>query len=216
MASTSLFSGIEVLYQVPPLPAFPCALHNPTSLLSNPETMEDVPPSFGHRAHPSSPLGGPSVMPWTARDPAVHLPIPMETYNPPSTVCPTSCPIGPGGSQMLWGVKSPSDQNNQRASPANACPLADETPPDDKPYTPYNRVQQRCGWRSQDGTPCGTVITYSCQGHFALAHGITQLSGQTHLLCRWCHPAHQIKREHLLRHIREVHLGFPRWKRERA
>lgn len=196
--------GWNVLDQLQQQSRGPYALSDPTSPLPIPETLGDALPTFVHQTHQFSPLG--ASAPWMiAHPPAPYIPIPMDTYNP---VCDTSCPIGLGGSQMHWGdfpasptqIQSPSDQNNQRSYPS---------------HTPHDHtVQKPCGWRCQDGTLCGAAVTYHCQDHLATAHRITKLSGKTFVWCKWCYPDHQIKRECILRHIREVHLGVSRSMKE--
>ncbi|KAL4080020.1 hypothetical protein V8B97DRAFT_680584 [Scleroderma yunnanense] len=72
-------------------------------------------------------------------------------------------------------------------------------------------VRKLCGWTDEHGTMCNIAITYRCQHHFATVHGITKLSANTIITCRWCYS--NIRRHCFLRHVREAHLKVPRLQR---
>ncbi|KAI6104478.1 hypothetical protein EDD16DRAFT_1707675 [Pisolithus croceorrhizus] len=69
-----------------------------------------------------------------------------------------------------------------------------------------------CGWIEPDGKTCDERIDYRCEGHFATAHGIQNMSWDVKAKCRWC-PASakkEVKRKSFIRHIREVHMKYQR------
>ncbi|KAI6022157.1 hypothetical protein BKA83DRAFT_11823 [Pisolithus microcarpus] len=46
-----------------------------------------------------------------------------------------------------------------------------------------------CGWIEPDGKACGEQIDYHCEGRFATAHGINNISWNVKVKCRWCPPS---------------------------
>ncbi|KAL4071185.1 hypothetical protein V8B97DRAFT_1964897 [Scleroderma yunnanense] len=178
-------------------------------------------------AAPSGPLpmlgtGHPSLF-----DPAFSA----RTYNPLLETSPawhvsrvSNNPrlAGPEGRQLYWGVPSPYDPNIsvvQRYYQPNLYVPTGKTPPivNNVPPTALElstsrdgTVSKQCGWRDKHGTTCGVTITYQCQPHLAMAHGITKLSSNVIVSCKWCDPDNKMRRRCILRHIREVHLGVPR------
>ncbi|KIM51006.1 hypothetical protein SCLCIDRAFT_1224916 [Scleroderma citrinum Foug A] len=183
---------------------------------------------LGYPTYPSDPVGGPLAMARTPYPPMFDPSVPMEAYSPPFTTT-----HGGGGSQTS-GLSGPEGSQDFPAHPAqlnspsgqllhlaNANHLTGEAPssvydaatPADSSAPRDRAVSKSCGWKRKDGTRCGAVINYYCQGHLAKAHGITKMSGKRIIWCKWCDQNHQIKRECVLRHVREVHLGFSRLKR---
>ncbi|KAI6038128.1 hypothetical protein EDC04DRAFT_2039154 [Pisolithus marmoratus] len=74
-----------------------------------------------------------------------------------------------------------------------------------------------CGWRDEDGRKCGMPIRYDdCAGHFAAVHDIENITWDVRIFCRWCSSKTQRKvlRKNLLRHLREVHMRYPRSEKE--
>lgn len=74
-----------------------------------------------------------------------------------------------------------------------------------------------CGWKDNDGTACdGPVMSDNLANHFATLHGIKNMASGVKIDCRWCPSSlqKQVKRESLLRHLREVHLRCPRPRKE--
>ncbi|KIN94952.1 hypothetical protein M404DRAFT_337192 [Pisolithus tinctorius Marx 270] len=65
-----------------------------------------------------------------------------------------------------------------------------------------------CPWKDDQGGICGEFVGRVCQDHLTTAHGIVNISGATLVTCGAC--GLQVKRESLLRHFREVDLGFRR------
>ncbi|KAI6018829.1 hypothetical protein EDC04DRAFT_448264 [Pisolithus marmoratus] len=65
-----------------------------------------------------------------------------------------------------------------------------------------------CTWRNNGGVMCGEMLSFNCQGHLATAHGITEMSRTTLVLCGACGST--LTRGSFLRHFREVHLRYPR------
>lgn len=72
-----------------------------------------------------------------------------------------------------------------------------------------------CGWRDNDDKECGELLTYpgNLASHFAEYHGIKNMASDVPIMCRWCSPGEIVKRESLLRHLREYHLGYRRRKK---
>ncbi|KAL4071176.1 hypothetical protein V8B97DRAFT_1917739 [Scleroderma yunnanense] len=141
------------------------------------------------------PLSGPPPMVQLsiAHSSTIAPPSPMEAYHPTNIFCPVSLEVPQlylrdFPSYTSAPVSSPSIPNipvNPWLHQADLCTLVDGTPPvADDTSTPAEHVMPqcrtlskfRCGWRDQHGTICNIVITYDCQGHFAMAHGITNLS----------------------------------------
>ncbi|KAI6022202.1 hypothetical protein PISMIDRAFT_178147 [Pisolithus microcarpus 441] len=76
-----------------------------------------------------------------------------------------------------------------------------------------------CGWKDNDGIVCGGPVTSdNLANHFAALHGIKNMASSVKIDCRWCPSGlrKQVKRESMLRHLREVHLRCPRPKKEAA
>jgi len=78
--------------------------------------------------------------------------------------------------------------------------------------TRHNRTVP-CGWKDERGHACGTEVTFDCQDHFAIAHGITKLSARIQVTCKWCGSGKKVTRGCLVRHIREAHLRVGRLKK---
>ncbi|KAI6018828.1 hypothetical protein EDC04DRAFT_2741379 [Pisolithus marmoratus] len=76
--------------------------------------------------------------------------------------------------------------------------------------TTGSSVTALCPLRDGQGGICRTLLGYHCQDHLASAHGIHNMSGRTPVRCDACNST--VNRESIVRHIREVHLGFPRKK----
>ncbi|KIK20602.1 hypothetical protein PISMIDRAFT_578421 [Pisolithus microcarpus 441] len=72
-----------------------------------------------------------------------------------------------------------------------------------------------CGWRDNDGKECGELLTYpgNLASHFADYHGIRNMASNVAIVCRWCPPGEIVKRESIVRHLREHHLGYRRRKK---
>ncbi|KAI5997426.1 hypothetical protein EDD15DRAFT_2245655, partial [Pisolithus albus] len=74
-----------------------------------------------------------------------------------------------------------------------------------------------CGWKNDNGIVCGDLVTSdNLANHFATLHGIKNMASSVKIDCRWCPPSlrKQVKRESMLRHLREVHLRCPRPRKE--
>ncbi|KAG6328770.1 hypothetical protein ID866_10319 [Astraeus odoratus] len=82
---------------------------------------------------------------------------------------------------------------------------------------PTDHTQAKsCGWVTQ-GKICGEVVTIDdYSAHLAIAHGIRKIPSSMSVYCCWCCPPRMLKRESILRHSLEVHLGVPRLKRKRS
>ncbi|KAI6038162.1 hypothetical protein EDC04DRAFT_2697733 [Pisolithus marmoratus] len=102
-------------------------------------------------------------------------------------------------------------------SPVTDCPPV--VTPDSLPTTRpiLGRIaHETCGWKGDDGQVCGNPVTSdSLANHFAVMHGIKNMASDIKVECRWCPPSSQkrVKRESMLRHLREVHLKCSRPKK---
>ncbi|KAI6159412.1 hypothetical protein EDD17DRAFT_1612452 [Pisolithus thermaeus] len=95
-------------------------------------------------------------------------------------------------------------QSRTRVRPS-AGPLCDQN------------VRACCGWQDEDGNPCGVLVTHhNCAAHFAEAHDIRDMAANVEVPCRWCPLSAEKKvvRHNVLRHLREVHLGYRRSTRQ--
>ena len=125
----------------------------------------------------------------------------------PSSVVPTPSSVAPTPSSVALRRSTPS--NVDRADHTNTYSnVSYPNPSDDAPDVSTTL----CGWVDEHGSVCGEPITYDCVTHLATAHGISKTSPRTRLNCRWCSPPRHMKRDSMLRHVREIHLG---WKRRR-
>ena len=75
---------------------------------------------------------------------------------------------------------------------------------------PQGMETYSCQWTRKDGTICGEQITLSTISHHLATHGVRHLSSESRLLCRWEGCMKGMKRESIVRHIRETHLGLRR------
>ena len=67
-----------------------------------------------------------------------------------------------------------------------------------------------CSWRDEGGTICGKRITKNNCGVHLACHGIKRMSSDHTIKCRACIPPKSMKRESILRHFVEVHIGIKR------
>ncbi|KAI6095914.1 hypothetical protein F5141DRAFT_623634 [Pisolithus sp. B1] len=98
------------------------------------------------------------------------------------------------------------EADHSHTSPSMNAPSAD---------APRNlTARDCCGWQDNSGRKCGAPVTYdNLAYHFAALHGIRNLASDAKIICRWCPPGKIVKRESLLRHLREHHLGYQRPKK---
>ena len=75
---------------------------------------------------------------------------------------------------------------------------------------PQGMETYSCQWTQKDGTICGEQITLSTISHHLATHGVRHLSSGSRLLCRWSGCMKGMKRESIVRHICEAHLGLRR------
>ncbi|KAI6020691.1 hypothetical protein BKA83DRAFT_1428685 [Pisolithus microcarpus] len=68
--------------------------------------------------------------------------------------------------------------------------------------------RQPCGWRGDHGDTCKILVSYHCEAHLASAHGIVDMSRTRIVKCGRC--GKRMGRRSILRHYREIHLGFHR------
>lgn len=68
-----------------------------------------------------------------------------------------------------------------------------------------------CGWQSETGFICGGPVSSStCLEHLATVHGMRNMVSTLMVKCGWCSDRRLMKRENIVRHIREVHLRVRR------
>jgi len=70
-----------------------------------------------------------------------------------------------------------------------------------------------CQWRTEPNSVCGDVISWAtCGEHFAITHGLRNMRSGLHIMCHWCSEGGRLmKRENVVRHVREAHLGKKRF-----
>ena len=100
--------------------------------------------------------------------------------------------------------------------PASNVGWADYTSAHSTVYPSGDAPGMWCCWVNEDGSICRESISYDCATHLATAHGISKTASRTRVACRWCSPPKQMKRESIVRHVREVHLRRKRRDKERA
>ncbi|KAI6117378.1 hypothetical protein EDD16DRAFT_1009616 [Pisolithus croceorrhizus] len=103
-------------------------------------------------------------------------------------------------------IGSPMTDRSHVVSP-NSLPMVD----------PFRDPTVPCGWEGDDGRVCyNPVSSDNLANHFATLHGIRNMASDIKVACRWCpsRSRKQVKRESILRHLREVHLKRPRPKKE--
>ncbi|KAH0828982.1 hypothetical protein J3R83DRAFT_2416 [Lanmaoa asiatica] len=72
-----------------------------------------------------------------------------------------------------------------------------------------------CQWTGNDDNICGAQITYaSVPGHLTV-HGVEHMAHNHRLPCRWSgcrlrRDKDMMKRESIVRHVREKHMGYRR------
>jgi len=67
----------------------------------------------------------------------------------------------------------------------------------------------KCLWRDED--VCGQWVTGETSAeHLASFHNIKDISCDRKIQCKACYPPKEIKRESILRHFIEVHIGIKR------
>ncbi|KAI5992940.1 hypothetical protein EDD15DRAFT_2268523 [Pisolithus albus] len=113
-------------------------------------------------------------------------------------------------------LQLPLDARKGRSLPRNfhhtRCPTSARSRPTRLPKTRSVRFHNGsipCGWRDDKGKKCSKPISYGdCTGHFASAHGITNIAWNVKITCRWCpsEPQKVVTRKNFLRHMKEKHL----------
>ncbi|KIK77408.1 hypothetical protein PAXRUDRAFT_379600 [Paxillus rubicundulus Ve08.2h10] len=121
------------------------------------------------------------------------------------------------GAQQLGGIinRIPRTTRSMTYPPLHSSPYSKKQaglyghPPETAPH--------RCGWRATDGSTCEGSLTGSTISEHLVQHGITDLASSVRVECRWCPDGRKaIKRESIVRHVREVHLCLKRVPTPRA
>ncbi|KAI5997473.1 hypothetical protein EDD15DRAFT_2245923 [Pisolithus albus] len=77
------------------------------------------------------------------------------------------------------------------------------------------RKSTPCGWRDDTGSECGEPVNCgNYKVHFATAHYIKNMAERVIIICRWCRSQRAVMRKNFPRHLKEVHLGSARSKKE--
>ncbi|KAF9232222.1 hypothetical protein BU15DRAFT_67657 [Melanogaster broomeanus] len=77
-------------------------------------------------------------------------------------------------------------------------------------HPPSTKNVYVCEWRERDESICGERFTGETLPDHLADHGITNIASDKPTVCRSCRPGKKMKRESILRHVREVHLGLKR------
>ncbi|KAI5997428.1 hypothetical protein EDD15DRAFT_2364147 [Pisolithus albus] len=106
------------------------------------------------------------------------------------------------GNLSMHGASPEAEADHSHIGPSKDAPAADV-------------AFGQCGWRDTDGKECGELLTYpgNLASHFADCHGIRKMASDVLIMCRWCSPEEIVKRESIVRHLREHHLGYRRRKK---
>ncbi|KIK76066.1 hypothetical protein PAXRUDRAFT_171007 [Paxillus rubicundulus Ve08.2h10] len=79
------------------------------------------------------------------------------------------------------------------------------------------RTLHKCGWRTTDVSICGGTISGATVSQHLVQHGITNMSFDAPVRCRWCPDGKKLmNRKSILRHVHEVHLRLERPSKSRA
>ncbi|KAI5992943.1 hypothetical protein EDD15DRAFT_2367706 [Pisolithus albus] len=79
----------------------------------------------------------------------------------------------------------------------------------------YRNASTPCGWRDDTGSECGEPVNCgNYKVHFATAHYIKNMAERVIIICRWCRSQRAVMRKNFPRHLKEVHLGSARSKKE--
>lgn len=79
----------------------------------------------------------------------------------------------------------------------------------------YRNASMPCGWRDDTGSKCGEPVNCgNYKDHFASAHYIKNMAERVIIICRWCRSPRAVMRKNFPRHLKEVHLGSARSKKE--
>ncbi|KAI6020760.1 hypothetical protein BKA83DRAFT_231850 [Pisolithus microcarpus] len=81
----------------------------------------------------------------------------------------------------------------------------------------YRNAPTPCGWRDDTGSECGELVNCgNLKDHFATAHPIKKTAEDVKIICRWCRSQRAVMRKNFPRHLKEVHLGSARSKKENS
>ncbi|KAI5997465.1 hypothetical protein EDD15DRAFT_2245877 [Pisolithus albus] len=116
---------------------------------------------------------------------------------------------------------------HDRVSPIAARNLSKTSRHARRPATPQSRLSTKprkvcyrdmstsCGWRDDTGRECGKPVNCgNLNDHFATTHPIKKTAEDVKIICHWCRSKRAVMRKNFPRHLREVHLGSARSKKE--
>ncbi|KAI6104479.1 hypothetical protein EDD16DRAFT_1007627 [Pisolithus croceorrhizus] len=142
----------------------------------------------------------------------------LDSNSPPSSVSDTApSPREPCTSKC-------SLQTGEGDLATSSGPLAENDLADDA-IIHHSSTMAR-GWIEPDGETCDDQIDYHCEGHFATARGIRNMSWGVKVECHWCplSAKQEVRRKVFIRHLRKARMKYwhPRkeeartpWKRRR-
>ncbi|KIJ66133.1 hypothetical protein HYDPIDRAFT_27325 [Hydnomerulius pinastri MD-312] len=117
-------------------------------------------------------------------------------------------------------TSAPDQQGRPTSQSPRAVPVPEKILPIARNITSYpdirisdpdhvsKRIMHSCKWRRDDGSLCrGNISWTTCSDHLAV-HGIEDMPSMLKITCGWCDKT--VKRESIVRHVREKHLGVKR------
>jgi len=153
-----------------------------------------------------------ALQPPPTRHPIRTSSFPIQSVSPKEMISPT----------FQWvrdaGIRAPSSRRNSRRSNSVISsphrPTRTSSAPV-QPASPKEMALHICQWVGDDGMPCRAQITRADLSQHLAIHGVKGKAGDHRLSCRWlgCQlrgDRHTIKRESILRHVLEIHMGYRR------
>lgn len=170
-----------------------------------------------HNALPSTSLAGANILTQEATL-ATSLPLSADFDSiplPGNEVILTHTPLSPSSMQRRFIQYDPSSHSHSQPSPshAGASALIQEDPQG----TPMTSSASNgglitlCHWVDKYGIICRQPITANlCAIHLASKHGVSKMAPHASISCCWCDPPKTMKRDSIVRHVREIHLSEKR------
>ncbi|KIJ08783.1 hypothetical protein PAXINDRAFT_102444 [Paxillus involutus ATCC 200175] len=143
------------------------------------------------------------------------LPVPTTSQDGhglgPPQLDPLPSQGGRQGAHRLGGIVNRTPSTTRSLT----YPLHHSSPYPNMQAGPYGHSSEttphKCGWRATDGSTCKGSITGVTIPEHLVQHGITDMAYSVRIQCRWCPDGKKpIKRESIVRHVREVHMLLKR------
>lgn len=153
------------------------------------------------------------------------VPFNSAISGPHQQIQPTPAPVAAGFPTLPSDVTSrptvsgfsPQASPTRRKSRGNRFVINSPYPPTRTSSLPVQSVSRTetgayCQWVGEDGTVCGGHITSATVSQHLTTHGVVNMTYNHLLSCRWleCQLRRDMKRESIVRHVRERHLGCKR------